>query len=256
MSSKAEVIASIEAARNELEQALAHLTKLPALDWGTVRTSSHALGNYLNVTAACIQLLEMELADYPNPEVQTWLIGLERTTDLMIHVSRQLTNASAASDVPLIPEKMDLARMAQRCVAFYEAMATSKKLQIVCELPEHAEVRADNVALAAVLDNLLSNAVKYSPVGRQIVVRITTEPGYVVCTVANEGPGLTSEDQARLFQQGVSLSTTPTAGEPSTGFGLFITKRLIERMGGSIWCDTAPEQGCKFSFRLPVYVGS
>jgi signal transduction histidine kinase len=255
MSSKAEVKASIEAARVELEEALAQLAQLPALDWGTVRTAAHTLVNYLNITMACIQLLEIELADHPNPDVPMWLLSLGRTTDLMASVARQLTNASAASDVPLVPERVDLALMVRRIATFYETMADPKKLQILCELPVHAEVRADRIALAATLDNLLSNAVKYSPVGKRVVVQIKREPGYVICSVANEGPGLTSEDQARLFQQGVRLSTTPTGGESATGFGLFITRKLIERMDGSIWCDTAPGQGCKFSFRLPALGG-
>jgi signal transduction histidine kinase len=174
--------------------------------------------------------------------------------ELMAHTTRQLTTASVESDVPLIPEKVDLAKMARRIAVFYETMANPKKLQILCELQEPADVRADRIALAAVLDNLLSNAVKYSPLGKRINVRVTTEAGHVVCTVADEGPGLTSDDQAKLFQQGVRLSSKPTGGETSTGFGLFITKRLIERMGGSIRCETAPGQGCKFSFRLPAFV--
>lgn len=254
MSTKTEIMASIQAAQGELEQALARLTELPALDWSTVRTAAHTLGNYLNITMACVQLLRMTLAAHPDPEVQMWLLSLERTSELMTHVARQLTNASAASDVPLIPERVNLAVMAQRAAAFYEAMANSKNLQIVCELQESAEVRADRIALAAVLDNLFSNAVKYSPRGKRIVVRVATETGHIVCTVADEGPGLTSADQTRLFQPGTRLSPTPTGGETSTGYGLFIAKRLIERMGGSIWCNTGPGQGCKFSFRLPEYV--
>jgi signal transduction histidine kinase len=254
MSIKSEIIASIEAAKVELQEALAHLEEFPEIDWGMVRTAAHTLGNYLNITTACIQLMEMELENHPNPEIGIWLLSLARTAELMAHTTRQLTTASAESDVPLVPEKVDLAKMVRRIAAFYETMANPKKLQILCDLQEPAEVRADRIALAAVLDNLLSNAVKYSPLGKQINVRVTTEPGHVVCTVANEGPGLTSEDQASLFQQGARLSPTPTGGEVSTGFGLFITKRLIERMGGSIWCDTGPGQGCKFSFRLPLFV--
>jgi signal transduction histidine kinase len=253
MSTKSEIVASIEAAQVELEQALAKLDTLPALDSGTVRTTAHTLGNYLNITSACVQLLQMALVDHPDPEVKMWLLSLERTSELMAHLARQLTNASAATDVPFVPEKVNLAVMARRTAAFYETMANSKKLQILAELQQPADVRGDRIALAAVLDNLLSNAVKYSPPGKRIVVRVTNEPGHVLCTVTDEGPGLSATDQARLFHQGARLSPTPTAGESSTGYGLYIAKRLIERMGGSIWCDTGPGQGCKFSFRLPRF---
>ena len=254
MDTKSEIVASIDAAKGELEKALAHLAELPALDWETVRCAAHILGNYVNISNACVRLLERELTDHPNQEVHTWLQSLGRTTELMIYVSRQLTNASAASDVPLVPEKVDFSLMARRAAAFYESMAKPKKLQILCDVQARAVVWAGRIALAAALDNLFSNAVKYSPIGKRIMVRVATEPGHFICTVADEGPGLTSADQARLFQRGTPLSSIPTGGESSTGFGLFIAKRLIERMGGSIGCDTAPGQGCKFSFRLPEFV--
>jgi hypothetical protein len=54
MSTKAEVAASIEAAKVELEQALVHLMQLPALDWGSVRRAAHTLGNYLNINNATV----------------------------------------------------------------------------------------------------------------------------------------------------------------------------------------------------------
>jgi hypothetical protein len=65
MSTKSEIVASIEAAQVELEQALAKLGTLPPLDLGTVRTRAHTLGNYLNITSAGVQLLQMVLMDHP-----------------------------------------------------------------------------------------------------------------------------------------------------------------------------------------------
>jgi signal transduction histidine kinase len=253
MSTKAEILATLDSARSDLERALAQLQELPALDWTTVRCAAHTLGNYLNITFACIELLKGALSDHPDPEVKLWLQGLERTTELMTYTARQLTNASAASDVPLLAEKVNLSLMAQRGAAIYESMANNKDLRFVCEQSGSAVVWADRIALAAVLDNLFSNSVKYSPPGKEIRVRFRSEAGQVVCTVEDEGPGLSVEDQARLFQQGVRLSSIPTGGETSTGFGLYIAKRLVERMGGAIWCDAAPGQGSRFSFRLPAF---
>jgi signal transduction histidine kinase len=253
MATRAEIMATLDSARSDLERAVAQLHELPSLDWATVRCAAHTLGNFLNITYACVQLLKDALEDHPNAEVHAWLQALERTTDLMTYTARQLTNASAASDVPLLPEKVNLSLMAQRGTTIYESMANNKDLRFVFEKSDSALVWADRIALAAVLDNLLSNGVKYSPPGKEIRVRIQTEPGHVICTVEDQGPGLSPEDQARLFQQGVRLGSTPTGGETSTGFGLFIAKRLIERMGGKIWCETAPGQGCRFSFRLPAF---
>ena len=114
-------------------------------------------------------------------------------------------------------------------------------------------VQADRVALAVVAENLLSNAVKFSKPGTTIQVQLMSEPGSVVCTVRDEGPGLSREDHSRLFQKGVTLSALPTGGEASTGFGLALAKVFIDQMGGALWCESEPGHGARFSFRLPAH---
>jgi signal transduction histidine kinase len=254
MNTKAQIVASLESAKGDLELALANLEKLPSLDWGAVRYAAHSLGNYLNVTSACVELLKMSLEPHPDPEVRVWLEGLERVTELMTHVARQMTNASAASEVPLEADSVDLSRMAERAAAFYQSMADRKRLEVVADVPPAATyVQADRIALGAVLDNLLSNAVKFSPPGKRVWVRVRDEADRAVLTVEDEGPGLTPEDRAKLFQRGVRLTARPTGSEPSTGYGLAIARDLTTRMGGSLECESTPGKGARFSVTLPAY---
>lgn len=87
-------------------------------------------------------------------------------------------------------------------------------LRITClSRAEQANAWADRVAVAVVVDNLLSNAVKYSPRGKPITVTVRAERGTVVCDVRDEGPGLSVEDQAKLFQRGggASVACRPRA---------------------------------------------
>ena len=78
------------------------------------------------------------------------------------------------------------------------------------------------------------------------------EPGYLVCTVQDEGPGLSPEEQGKLFQRGVRLSPAPTGGEPSNGYGLAVAKELVEKLEGEIWCESQQGKSASFNFRLPV----
>ncbi|MBX3301010.1 MAG: ATP-binding protein [Nitrospira sp.] len=105
------------------------------------------------------------------------------------------------------------------------------------------------------MGNLLSNAVKYSPPGTQIEVRVRDENGWVRCDVQDQGPGLSQQDQAKLFQEGVRLTPQPTGGEPSTGYGLAVVKQLIEKMGGKVSCESLYGQGSCFSILVPQYAG-
>jgi signal transduction histidine kinase len=84
-------------------------------------------------------------------------------------------------------------------------------------------------------------------------VRLSIEGAYARCSVRDEGPGLTDEDHAKLFQRGAQLSNAPTAGEPTTGYGLAVAKDLIDQLGGEIGCESRRGEGATFFFRVPLY---
>jgi signal transduction histidine kinase len=75
----------------------------------------------------------------------------------------------------------------------------------------------------------------------------------VVCAVQDQGQGLSRDDQSKLFQRGVKLSSVPTGGEPSSGYGLAVAKELTTLMQGEIWCDSELGKGARFLLRLPQY---
>jgi signal transduction histidine kinase len=115
-------------------------------------------------------------------------------------------------------------------------------------------VLVDPNAMVQVLENLVSNAVKYSPPGKNIDVRLKRLPEAVRCEVQDEGPGLSAEDQKKLFGKFARLSAKPTGGELATGLGLSIVKRLVEAMNGRVWCESEPGHGATFVVTLPMAV--
>ncbi len=251
---KEQIAASIMRARTDLEQALSDLEKMPPVDPGLVPFVAHALNNYLAVAEATIEMLRLTLADHPDSTIELWLGNLQHATGLMTRSVSQLTSAAVTPDAKLRFEKVDVSLGMRRVCGYYQAKAEQKQIRLICgpcvDLPP---VWTDRVAAGAVLDNLLSNAMKFSPPGKQIILAATGEPDSVVVSVRDEGPGLSQEDQARLFQPGVRLSPTPTGGEPSSGYGLAVAKKLVEQLGGQIWCESTPGQGSCFFVRLPAY---
>ncbi len=251
---KEQITSAIVRARAELDEALYELEKLPAVSQSSVNFAAHALNNFLTVTGGTVELLQWSLADLPDPQVRAGLEALEQATNLMTHTVSQLMNASTDRDAKLRFEKADLPIMVQRFINFYQRLADRKQIHFVCESTDDVpSVWTDRVAAAAVLDNLFSNAVKYSPPSKRIWVQVSAERDGIVFSIRDEGPGLGEADQAKLFQRGAQLTPTPTAGEPSTGYGLAVAKEYIERLGGAIWCESVLGQGSLFSFRLPRY---
>jgi signal transduction histidine kinase len=254
MIEKEQATAAILRARSELEQALLELEKMPALDPKRVAFSAHALNNYLTVTRGTVELLLWSMNDHANPQVRVWLQGLGHVTDLMQHTVSQLLNSSVPDDVRLQFLRWDLAPLAQRTCDYYQRIADRKDISIVCETPpDIPPVWTDPVAVVAVLDNLLSNAIKYSAHGKKVQVKLWADATGVVCSVRDEGPGLSEEDQEKLFQRGVRLSSTTTGGESSSGYGLAVARELIEKLEGDLWCESTLGGGACFSFRLPRY---
>jgi signal transduction histidine kinase len=250
---QAHVVAAIVQAREHLEHALAALERLPAVDPSVVAFAAHALNNYLTLAGGTVELLREALTTHPDRQILAWLDGLHHATTLMTHTVSQLMSTAQPQPMALRLEPVELPVLVQRLCHYYAPIAARKNLRLLFSGSDAVPtVRTDRVAAGAILDNLLSNAVKFSPPGKRIWVRVQGEGPSAICQVQDEGPGLSREDHARLFQRGVRLSPTPTAGEPSLGYGLAVAKELAEQLGGEVWCVTAPQQGACFALRLPA----
>ena len=254
MNEKEQIAANILRAQSELEQALSGLQKMPAFNPDEIAFSAHALKNYLTVAGCTADLLHLSLTDYPNPQIRNWLEALGHVVKLMRHTVRQLTTSSESKDVALQFMKWDSVQLVRRACNYYQHIADRKHISIFfSSAMDISPVWTDPVAAAVVLDNLLANAVKYSLPGKKIWVEMSNDVKNAVCSIRDEGPGLSPDDQTKLFQRGARLSSVPTGGESSSGYGLAVAKELIDKLGGDIWCESKLGAGACFSFSLPVY---
>jgi len=126
--------------------------------------------------------------------------------------------------------------------------AELKGVSIEADLSEGAVV-ADRRALATALRNLLSNAIKYSRPGGS--VRATIGPNRSVA-IEDSGVGMTADQLAKLFVPGRTKLTLGTSGEQGKGFGLAITRRFVEAMGGRLLVESELGRGTRFEIVFPV----
>lgn len=121
------------------------------------------------------------------------------------------------------------------------------KYLIAIEIPPGLKVLGDSNRLEQVLGNLLDNAIKYAPKGTPIVARTREEEDQVVLEIADQGPGIAPDRQERIFDRFVRGDSSATKG---TGLGLWIVRRLLESMGGTIELESALDKGSTFRIRL------
>jgi signal transduction histidine kinase len=145
--------------------------------------------------------------------------------------------------------------------------AAAKEISVTVEnsvAPRDANAFVSEPWLMQAVENLVSNAVKYSPIGGRVTLSVQEvngggddggdDPQPRLCIrVQDNGPGLTEADKERLFTKFAQLSARPTAGEHSTGLGLFIVKKLVEVMNGSVWCESVAGSGAAFCIAVPKY---
>ena len=254
MDGKSEATAAIERARTELDEALARLAEVPAMDSDRLTYAAHALSNYLMVVTTSIHLLTLALAQRRDIDVRDRLEGLNHATKLMKQLVRQLLISRSGEGPDLLFAQTDLAKLVRWACDEYEPIAAVKNIVIARDIDsDPVMVLTDRVAVGAILDNLASNAVKYSTPGGTITVGVQYSATEGIVSITDAGPGINDAEAKLLFTRGGKLSNRPTAGESSTGYGLAIAKDLIDALGGRIWFENAPEGGARFSFALPLH---
>lgn len=129
------------------------------------------------------------------------------------------------------------------------AISLRKKLNISNEIDPDLAVQADADLMQIVANNLVSNAIKYSPDAGRISVTARPVNGKVEVDVYNDSTPISEEQRARLFQKFSRLDSPETKKVKGTGLGLYITKQIIERHGGSIRVEPR-EHGNSFVFQI------
>ena len=150
-------------------------------------------------------------------------------------------------------ELVDYAKVVREAMATLAREAESKGIRLQSEVPESLpRVRGDADRIAQVLINLLSNGIKYTPRGGWVTLSV--EPGEALLTtcIADNGVGIKAEDQQRLFQKFFRADNSTTREVGGTGLGLAITRAILEKLNGSIWVESAPGEGSRFCFTLPL----
>ncbi|HEY3915675.1 MAG TPA: response regulator [Verrucomicrobiae bacterium] len=194
------------------------------------------------------------LADgWPDERVLQLAVNMTRSSEQLVGFVTGFLDA-AGKNLALHPVPLSFCDAVKSTVKRYLESAREKEVRLVLEPPPSSEndlVLADEMAVKRVLDNLVSNAVKFSP--RKTTVRLSLQSTgrQVQCCIADQGPGFTSEDKTRMFRRFGRLSARPTGGEPSTGLGLSIVRKLTRAMDGDITCQSVPGQGAVFTIGLP-----
>ncbi len=151
-------------------------------------------------------------------------------------------------------ETVDLKALISQQAAYARTSAEAKSVELSFSVLGEGPfvIQGDRARLTQVVDNLVSNAAKFSSAESRVEISLARKEKDLLFTVQDHGPGISPEDQAKLFQPFAKASARPTAGERSTGLGLSIVKRIVEAHGGEINLESVVGQGTTLRVRLPA----
>lgn len=216
-----------------------------------IQDTSHELRNPL---ASARTNLELVLSDpHATADQLRAAAGVaHRSTERMAHLVDDLLN-QARTTVPEVQiGRVDLHGVALEAAADFQAAARKRGLELVVAPPpvpqERMTVKGDRDALFRAASNLISNAVRLAPSNSTITVSVREDEGRTVLQVADQGPGLSPADQAKVFQR---FWRGDNAGA-GTGLGLSIVRQIAERHNGRAVVDSELGRGSTFSLVLPT----
>jgi len=135
-----------------------------------------------------------------------------------------------------------------------EPLAAEKGLALKTDISPGLPLgRADERRITQVVLNLVGNAIKFTDAG-EVRVQVTAADDAFVVAVADTGPGISEEDQPKIFEEFHQVDSSSTRKKGGTGLGLAITKRIVGMHGGRIWVESSLGKGSTFRFTLPIRV--
>lgn len=145
---------------------------------------------------------------------------------------------------------IDLGKITHRAILGLQPLADKKSIFIDAQIPAKTRVFADSVFLEQVMHNLIGNAIKFCNEGNTVKIYILPGEPSTIC-VADNGVGIQFTNIDDIFKHERKTSTPGTAGETGTGFGLPLSRDIVEAHGGSLTVQSEPGKGSSFFVRLP-----
>jgi signal transduction histidine kinase len=226
-----------------------------------VSTVSHELRTPLTSIYGFAETLLRQDVAFGEAERRTFLGYIASESERLTSIVDALLNVARldTGDLQVHVAPTDVAAVVSEAVSTAKAAADTNGHRFVLDLgdgngagpSEALTAEADAEKLRQIVDQLIQNAVKFSPDGGTVTVKARRRVDAVEVSVVDEGIGIPSVEQQRIFTKFYRAESAGRSGG-GAGLGLFIAQGLVAAMGGRIWVDSAEGRGSSFTFELPA----
>jgi PAS domain S-box-containing protein len=237
----------------ELAAANERLIELDQMKSLFLASMSHELRTPLNSIIGFTDLLLMGMSGDLNEEQAKQLTMVKNSSAHLLDLINGILDISKieSGKVELMIESFPIAEVTNETLKAVTPLAKAKGLELAADVPESLILQSDRRRVKQVLMNLLSNAIKFSDQG-SIRVEVGTRGEELAVSVSDCGIGIRCEDVEKLFSPFRQIDMSSTKRYEGTGLGLYLCKKILARLGGTISVKSEYGHGSTFTFILPM----
>ncbi len=243
----------VEERTRELASANERLIELDRLKSLFLASMSHELRTPLNSILGFTGLLLMGMSGPLNDEQVKQLNMVQNSSTHLLELINEILDISKIESgrVDLCIESFPMAEVANETLRAVAPLAKAKGLDLAADVPENLMLQSDRRRVKQVLMNLLGNAIKFSDQGSVRVEAGTVQEDLTV-SVSDRGIGIRPEDMEKLFNPFGQIDMSSTKQYEGTGLGLYLCKKILALLRGTISVKSEYGRGSIFTFALPM----
>jgi signal transduction histidine kinase len=215
---------------------------------------THELRTPLNSILGFSEVMRDGTAGPLTPDQEEYLKDIWESGRHLLRIINNLLDVSKIESgmMAIDFDDFDLKELLEGTLALFRAKALRQQIALSAEIgADLAIITADKTKIKQVTLNLLANAMKFTPNGGCVGIRASGSSAGVQIEVWDTGIGIPAEDREKLFQPFLQLDASTTRKYEGTGLGLYLSRKLVALHGGSIWVESTPGAGSRFSFTIP-----
>jgi len=243
---------------HRLEIANKRLQSLNELKDEFIAVASHELRSPLTSIRGYLSfLVEQETLDQMPDSAKQYLLRTYNNAESLNHLVNNILDVSRLDTgrFELQTINTDVVQLAQNIIDSLSFQAGERNITINFKNPSCLDklmLEIDPIRISQVLRNLLDNAIKYSRRDKQITVEVTTDWGFAIIKISDQGIGIPKAKMKYIFDKFSQFKDTGTKYKGGAGLGLFIAKRIIQLHGGIIKVESEKNKGTVFTIQLPL----
>ena len=235
---------------------VADIAKINQLKTRFIELASNRLKDPLATMRWELEILLERTEGELNEKQKARINSVIESNESMINLVKDLLDVTRIEDIKKIEgkDKISIDGLMRAIIHDQKEYAQSRSVEVTYEskFPQQY-IRGDQKLVKIAVENLISNAIRFSPKNKKVEITASAGIKDVNICVKDQGYGIPDEEKDQVFSKFFRASNILNHDIEGTGLGLYVTKRIVDGLGGKVWFKSKKEAGSQFFIKLPIF---